>query len=139
MLILSANQSELEHRMSKARFPRTSGRSFTSQLSKIERRQRLIRRMREDMNDAPGKMDTENLDKDTHVPYNIGKTQNSPVHIPTFLQKNDGDPAIKVRRFLKHSGCRVLTEFSVELLHQVKGISSSPHPGVTPTSNPVSG
>jgi hypothetical protein len=26
----------------------------------------------------------------------MGKTQNSPIHIPTFLQKNDSDPAIKV-------------------------------------------
>ena len=29
------------------------------------------------------------------VQYNIGKTENFPVHVPTFLQKNDGDPAIK--------------------------------------------
>lgn len=28
--------------------------------------------------------------------YNMGKTEKSPVHIPTFLEKNDGDPAIKV-------------------------------------------
>ena len=28
----------------------------------------------------------------------MGKTQNSPVHLPTFLQKNNDDPAIKVSR-----------------------------------------
>jgi hypothetical protein len=31
------------------------------------------------------------------VQYNIGKTENFPVHVPTFLQKNDGDPAIKAK------------------------------------------
>ena len=38
----------------------------------------------------------EEIVNDLRVQYNMGKTQNSPVHIPTFLQKNDGDPAVKV-------------------------------------------
>jgi hypothetical protein len=29
--------------------------------------------------------------------YNMGTSQNFPVHIPTFLQQNNGDPAVKVR------------------------------------------
>jgi hypothetical protein len=41
-------------------------------------------------------IDSENTINDPQTQYNIGKTQNSPVHVPTFLQKNDGDPAIKV-------------------------------------------
>jgi hypothetical protein len=30
------------------------------------------------------------------APYNIGKTQNYPININQFLEKNAGDPAIKV-------------------------------------------
>jgi hypothetical protein len=37
----------------------------------------------------------EDVVNNPRVQYNIGKTENFPVHVPTFLQKNDGDPAIK--------------------------------------------
>jgi hypothetical protein len=40
--------------------------------------------------------DTEEIVNDPLMQYNMGKTQNSPVHVPTFLQKNNGDPAVKV-------------------------------------------
>ena len=32
--------------------------------------------------------------------YNMGSSQKLPVHIPTFLQRNNGDPAVKVRRLI---------------------------------------
>jgi hypothetical protein len=34
---------------------------------------------------------------DPRMQYNIGQSHRCSVHIPTFLQKNKGDPAIKVR------------------------------------------
>lgn len=34
--------------------------------------------------------------------YNMGKSQNFPVHIPTFLQKSEGDPAVKVNTISTH-------------------------------------
>jgi len=71
------------------------------QLSKIERRQSRIRRIREKTQQPPLQTDAEDTLTDPKARYNIGKTQNSPVHLPTFLQKNDGDPAIKVS-----SACR---------------------------------
>lgn len=30
--------------------------------------------------------------------YNMGKTENFPLHIPIFLQSNKNDPAIKVKK-----------------------------------------
>lgn len=75
---------------------RTTGRSIPQELSKIERRERCIRRIREKMLRAGPQTDTEEIGNDPLMQYNMGKTQNSPVHVPTFLQKNDGDPAVKV-------------------------------------------
>jgi hypothetical protein len=70
------------------------------QLSKIECRQRRIRAIRERLMRCPThQTNLEDVVTDTRVHYNIGKTQNSPVHVPTFLWKNDGDPAIKVASF----------------------------------------
>ena len=89
------DQSELEHRTSKARFHRTNGRLIPLQLSKIERRQRHIRAIRENLYHLPGSetnLDLENVANDPQLQYNIGKTENTPVHVPTFLQNNDGDP-----------------------------------------------
>jgi len=45
-------------------------------------------------------MDLEDISNDPQVGYNMGKTQNSPLHVPTFLQRNGGDPAIKVNNLL---------------------------------------
>jgi hypothetical protein len=65
-------------------------------LSKIERRQRRIQTIREKMHRLPRQANLpEDVVNNPRVQYNIGKTENFPVHVPTFLQKNDGDPAIK--------------------------------------------
>jgi len=41
-------------------------------------------------------MESEDTVSDPGAQYNIGKSKKFSVHIPTFLQQNDGDPAIKV-------------------------------------------
>jgi hypothetical protein len=74
------DQSELEHRTSKARFLRTNGRLIPPQLSKIERRQRHIRAIRENLHHLPGSetnLDLENVANDPQLQYNIGKTENT--------------------------------------------------------------
>jgi hypothetical protein len=74
-------------------------------LSKIERRQRHIRAICKNLHHLPGSetnFDLENVANDPQLQYNIGKTKNTPVHVPTFLQNNDGDPAIKASN-LVHS------------------------------------
>ena len=45
---------------------------------------------------SPSDIEPEDVTHDPGVQYNIGKSQKCPVHIPTFLQKNEGDPTIKV-------------------------------------------
>lgn len=97
-LTIDIYQSELEHKISKARFIRTSGRSIPEQISKIELRQRRIRMIREKMHrpNLHSQNEPDDLINDPRAQYNMGKTQKSPVHVPTFLRKNDGDPAIKV-------------------------------------------
>ena len=96
LLNVGKHQSELEHRTSKARYTRTTGRLIPRELSKIERRERRIRMIREKMHRSVLQTDLEEIVNDPRAQYNMGKTQNSPVHVPTFLQKNDGDPAVKV-------------------------------------------
>ena len=99
-------QSKLEHWSSKAHYPCTSGQVFTVQLSKIERRQHKIQEIHQKMNPKQAhKLWTELNDDEAGNPclqYNIGKNQNSPVHLPTFLWKNEVDPALKVHWFLHH-------------------------------------
>jgi hypothetical protein len=102
-LTLNRYQSELEHRTSKARFSRTNGRLIPMQLSKIERRQSRIRRIRETTQQPLHQTDVNDNLTDPRAQYNMGKTQNSPVHLPTFLHKNNDDPAIKVSRAVPFS------------------------------------
>jgi hypothetical protein len=64
-------------------------------LSKIERRQRHIRTIREKIHHPPRQGGQKDVINNPQAQYNMGKTENSPVHVPTFLRKNDGDPAIK--------------------------------------------
>ena len=65
-------------------------------MSKIERRERHIRRIRETL--GPLQEEHEEAAHDPRTQYNMGKSQNSPVHVPTFLRQNNGDPATKVGR-----------------------------------------
>lgn len=96
-LISIIYQSEREHRTSKGRHVRTNGRSIPQQLSKIEQRQRRIRMIRENLNGSHLQRDPEDIITDPNTSYNMGTSQNLSVHVPTFLQRNEGDPAIKVR------------------------------------------
>ena len=52
------------------------------------------------MHRSPRQADPEDVVNNPQVRYNIGKPENFPMHVPTFLQKNDGDPATKVNRAL---------------------------------------
>jgi hypothetical protein len=109
LLIIHGRQSELEHRTSKARFRRTNGRLIPLQLSQIERRQRQIRTIREKLCHPSQRTNEEDVTNDPKAQYNIGKTRNAPVHVPTFVQKNDGDPAVKVGSFILSYCFRVPT------------------------------
>ena len=94
------HQSEREHRTSKARFLRTNGRAIPQQLSGIERRQRRISMIRENLGHRPSQIKPDIITDDPGVQYNMGKSEKSSLHISTFLQQNEGDPAIKVSNVL---------------------------------------
>jgi phosphopantetheine adenylyltransferase len=103
LIFIIYDQSEREHQTSKGRHARTNGRSIPQQLSKIEQRQRRIRMIRENLNGSHLQRDLEHIVVDPNTRYNMGTSQNFPVHIPTFLQRNEGDPAIKVRMLISSS------------------------------------
>ena len=92
------HQSELKHRTSKARFLRTNGQLIPQQLSRIERRQRHIimihENLRHPLHSSSSQAAPEDIVDDPGEQYNMGKSQKFPVHIPTLLQKNEGDPAV---------------------------------------------
>ena len=55
--------------------------------------------IREDLAPARSQIETEVVVIDPKAQYNIGASQKLSVHIPTFLQRNQDDPATKVRSF----------------------------------------
>ena len=88
-------QGELEHRSPKARFSRTNHKHFIKQLTQIERRQARLRRIRARHKEA-GRPTHEEVPISLNAHHVIGKSQNYPEHIPSFLQNNASDPAVKV-------------------------------------------
>ncbi|EGO04334.1 hypothetical protein SERLA73DRAFT_148890 [Serpula lacrymans var. lacrymans S7.3] len=86
---------DLEHQTGKSRFKRTSKKTYTEQLTHIERWEARIRLMRqklgmssEDHAVAAGQ-EASTLDDHHH----IGKSQNSPLHITFFSKMYSHDPA----------------------------------------------
>jgi hypothetical protein len=73
---------------------RTSRKHFVRQLTQIERRQARLRRIRTRCKESR-RSTGEEIATSPDVHHVIGQSQNHPVHIPTFLQDNADDPAIK--------------------------------------------
>lgn len=92
-------QGELEHRTPKATYSRTSRKGFLKQMTQIERRQARIRHIRERLNAAGTPAETDAGASSPTARYHVGKTQNQPEHIIAFVQKNAGDPAVKVNTY----------------------------------------
>lgn len=90
-------QGELEHRTPKARYKRTDRKNFVKQLTQIERRQTRLRRIMAKIPIESRHQRTEKVDKVLHEHHRIGLSQQSYVHIGTFLRTHAGDPATKVR------------------------------------------
>lgn len=64
-------------------------------MAQIERRQARLRRIRA-RNYAEGNPEKEAVAISPEVHHSIGKSENHPEHIGSFVQKNLGDPAVKV-------------------------------------------
>ncbi|KAI0055695.1 hypothetical protein BV25DRAFT_1815207 [Artomyces pyxidatus] len=91
----STQRFELEHKTSKMRYLRTSHRTIPLQLSQIETRERRIRRIRESVNRRPSIPEQPDVADDLQARYSTGKTQNYPIHVPSFLLARAGDPAVE--------------------------------------------
>ena len=98
---LRENQPELEHRTPKSRYIRTSRKNFEKQLSQIERRQARIRRIRQkiDRMRSIGLRPDKRPDSSA-IRYHIGKSQNNPIILGSFLRENKSDPALQVVSFV---------------------------------------
>lgn len=83
---------ELEHRTSKARYLRTDRKAFVKQLTRMERRQTRLRRIKQKLSTSTRVEDVATT-PDAH--HHIGLSENRYEHIGTFLRTNSGDPAIK--------------------------------------------
>jgi len=59
--------------------------------------------IRENMDGLTSQTEPEIITDDPGVQYNMGQSEKFPVHIPTFLQQNEGDLAIKVNVFSSSS------------------------------------
>jgi hypothetical protein len=56
--------------------------------------------IRDKLNVSGSQSEPESMIIDPEARYKMGSSQKLPVHIPTFLQRNNGDPAVKVRRLV---------------------------------------
>jgi hypothetical protein len=54
----------------------------------------------ENLDQRPSQIQPDVITNDPGVQYNMGKSEKSNVHIPMFLQWNQGDPAVKVSNLL---------------------------------------
>jgi len=93
-IILHSNhvKGELAHRTVKAWYSRTNRKTYIYQITRIERRQARLRRIRRNLN----RNYSEVVEKTSQPHHHIGISQKLYVHVGTFLRENSGDPAIKV-------------------------------------------
>ncbi|KAH7917303.1 hypothetical protein BV22DRAFT_1135525 [Leucogyrophana mollusca] len=90
----STELGELEHRTSKKRYCRTDRKQFVEQITRIERREARIQRIR-DKRLSRVVVVEEAVARTPEAHFHVAKSQNYPENICLFLRKHTGDPAIK--------------------------------------------
>ena len=88
-------QGELEHRAPKASFVRTNRKEFVKQVTRIERRQARLRRIKAKHIENK-EVDNEKVAPSPDSHYVVGKSQARPLDLILFVQRYSGDPALKV-------------------------------------------
>ena len=98
-------KGELSHRDAKSSFQRTNKKEFERQLAMIERRKARLRRIQETSSNAIPQMagvNENNVLELIHTSaadhYEVGESQNDPIDLFQFLQRNSEDPAVRVCR-----------------------------------------
>ena len=103
---------------------RTSHKEFVPQLAAIERRQARIRRIRTRQEISNTTDPTPDVPEQHHV---IGKSQNFPEEINSFLLKNSHNPAAKVA-LLYLSADTFYIKLDTGLSPEAEDPPSTPHP-----------
>ncbi|KAH7904490.1 hypothetical protein BJ138DRAFT_1019091 [Hygrophoropsis aurantiaca] len=131
----STEPGELEHRTPKRWYTHTSRKQYVKQITRIERRQARIRRIRERLDARVGGGPDAHADEDgsmaclPEVHHGIGSSQNIPCDIPSFVQKYAGDPAIRdfVPRLKKHLLPRIRAQLQSEI-SEFRGLPTHDEP-----------
>lgn len=84
--------------MPKTRYKRTDKKLFIRQLTRIERREAHLRRLKRKL--FPTKQ-PETLDRSGEKHHHIGISESQYEDIGTFLQSRSGDPAVKVGELIE--------------------------------------
>lgn len=72
------------------------------------------------INGLPSRIEPEDVTLNHVVRYNMGTSEKFPVHIPTFLQRNNQDPAIKVSGFVSCT-CTLLNLWPQNFFLKLRG------------------
>ncbi|KAG2131738.1 uncharacterized protein EDB93DRAFT_1094220, partial [Suillus bovinus] len=85
------------HRALKAFYLLTNKLDMPGQLAKHEHRRHVLRRVAEAGGSVPSASNQSHADTppSLKIHHHISNSQNNPVRLFTFLQENEGDPAIK--------------------------------------------
>lgn len=127
-------QGELEHRRPKAWHIRTNRRDFIKQITRIERRQARIRRIKHKLTARRAQSEDVATSPDAH--HHIGSSQKHHEHIPSFLQVHKGDPAIQVCAIFTHSN---IANACLELFTQAQGTCTYSSQGLNIAGEPSIG
>ena len=126
-------QGEAEHRRSKDRYDRSNGQDVSEDLSKLECRERTIQVIGSELSESTNLqvvptrsikklikknqrlLNNDPAPEDISLQYNVGKSENSPIDLGTFLSRNAGDPAITVRVTVLCTSCQRCSHISPTL------------------------
>jgi hypothetical protein len=104
--VTSFLQGEVEHKISKKRYSRSSRKRgvFEGQIANIERRQVRLARLRQRLQRQRRltnrlKPVVDPIASNFETAYSVGKSQNQPISIIALLHKYPEDPAFVVRLF----------------------------------------
>jgi hypothetical protein len=90
----------LEHRNPKRRYCRTDRKTFTRQLTQIERRQTRLRRIKQRQQQRASRAEVDETASDPQLHHHIGLSEKIFDDFGYYLRSHAKDPAMKVSNFL---------------------------------------
>ncbi|KAF4568042.1 hypothetical protein EYR36_010050 [Pleurotus pulmonarius] len=90
----STQIGELEHRRVKRYYARTNKNDYTRQIAKLERRQRILRALRDRLN-TKGRSQSPDNTEQTNKHYKISSSKKKRINLDEFLLEYRDDPAVE--------------------------------------------